>query len=114
MTGMHRATGRALADYPHLAQSVADIITTPIGSRVMRRTYGSLIPALLDQPLNSATAGRICAAAVSALMKWEPRILVRRIQLQRGDQPASGVLQIEADVRVMSGQRQPIELEVAL
>ncbi|MDB0529697.1 phage baseplate assembly protein, partial [Ralstonia solanacearum] len=34
MTGMNSSTGRALADLPHLAQSMGDILTTPIGSRV--------------------------------------------------------------------------------
>ena len=113
---MDRNTGRTLGGADHLRQSVADILTTPIGSRVMRRSYGSLVPALLDQPHNAATAGRIAAAAVSALMRWEPRILVRRIQLQRADagQPAAGILHIDADVRALSGMSQPIRLEVAL
>ena len=34
---MNRATGRRTTAADHLRQSVADIITTPIGSRVMRR-----------------------------------------------------------------------------
>ncbi|MGD7246543.1 GPW/gp25 family protein, partial [Ralstonia pseudosolanacearum] len=52
MTGMNSSTGRAIADRPHLAQSIGDILTTPIGSRVMRRDYGSEVPDLIDQPLN--------------------------------------------------------------
>ena len=34
---MNRNTGRAVAGLEHLRQSVADILTTPVGSRVMRR-----------------------------------------------------------------------------
>ena len=55
---MNRATGRRITAADHLRQSVADIITTPIGSRVMRRDYGSLVPALIDQPHNPARASR--------------------------------------------------------
>lgn len=39
-SGMSRHTGAALDGADHLAQSVADILGTPIGSRVMRRDYG--------------------------------------------------------------------------
>lgn len=37
MQGMNSRTGRTITDSAHLAQSVADILTTPIGSRAMRR-----------------------------------------------------------------------------
>ncbi len=111
---MNRTTGRTIGDADHLRQSVADILTTPIGSRVMRRSYGSLVPALIDQPHNRALAGRVCAAAASALMRWEPRLIVRRIQLRRDTDHASrGTLYIDASVRAI-GRAQPIALEVRL
>lgn len=34
---MNRSTGAALATSAHISQSIGDILTTPIGSRVMRR-----------------------------------------------------------------------------
>ena len=113
---MHRATGRRIDSADHLRQSVTDIITTPIGSRVMRRTYGSLVPALIDQPHNTALQGRIASAAISAITRWEPRIIVRRVQLSRETgAPAAGTLTIAADVKAaVAGRAQPIELEVAL
>ncbi|WP_233350220.1 GPW/gp25 family protein [Kushneria phosphatilytica] len=77
---MNRTTGTALTGIDHIRQSVADILTTPIGSRVMRRDYGSLLPELIDQPLNGATALRAYSATVVALMRWEPRIRVQQIQ----------------------------------
>lgn len=111
---MNRSTGRTIGDADHLRQSVADILTTPIGSRVMRRSYGSLVPALIDQPHNRALAGRVCAAAASALMRWEPRLIIRRVQLKRdADVAARGLLHIEATVRTI-GRARPIELEVQL
>lgn len=111
---MNRTTGTRIDGAAHLRQSVADIITTPIGSRVMRRAYGSLVPALIDQPHNRALALRINAAAVSALMRWEPRLLVRRIELKADPDHASrGALHIDATVRTL-GRAQPIALEVRL
>ena len=80
---MNRHTGRRIEGMEHLRQSVADILSTPIGSRVMRRDYGSLVPALLDQPDNTATQARLRAAVASALMRWEPRIRLTRIVIER-------------------------------
>ncbi len=79
MTGMSRTTGQRLDSLEHLRQSITDILTTPLGSRVMRRDYGSLLPELIDQPLNGATALRAYSATVVALMKWEPRVRVTQI-----------------------------------
>ena len=111
---MNRATGTRITGADHLRQSVADIIGTPIGSRVMRRDYGSLVPALLDQPHNRALVSRITAAAVSALMRWEPRLIVRRIELRPDpDHAHRGALHIDASVRSL-GRAQPIALEVRL
>lgn len=95
MIGIDAATGRALSGMQHLAQSVADILTTPLGSRVMRRDYGSLLPELIDQPFNDATRLRLYGAATLALMRWEPRIRLIRVQLHQGDAPGRCVLELE-------------------
>lgn len=79
--GMTRATGQLLNPADHLHQSINDIITTPIGSRLLRRDYGSLIPFLIDQPANPATKLKIMAAIATAIVKWEPRVKVRQVQL---------------------------------
>lgn len=78
---MSASTGRALAYADHIGQSIADILTTPIGSRVMRRSYGSFIPELIDAPTTPANRLRLIAASAQAIMKWEPRTTVRRITL---------------------------------
>lgn len=88
MIGMDRTTGTALAGDDHLIQSLAELLTTPLGSRVMRRDYGSLLFELLDRPLNAATR-LLCAMAVAmAVARWEPRLTVSRAELT-GD-PAQG------------------------
>ncbi len=110
--GMSAATGRQLEGIEHIQQSVRDILTTPIGSRVMRRDYGSLLPELIDQPLNGATALRAYSATVVALMKWEPRIRVRQItRLAPADQPGSLILDMTAQ-RTDTGES--IDLSVPL
>ncbi|MCP3965628.1 MAG: phage baseplate protein, partial [Lentisphaerae bacterium] len=73
MTGIDKTTGRYLSGLDHLKQSITDILTTPIGSRVMRREYGSRLPRLVDAPLNSSTLVDLYSATAEALQRWEPR-----------------------------------------
>ena len=72
MLGLHRTTGKKLHGVDHIRQSIIDILTTPIGSRVMRRDYGSRLFELLDQPLHRQTVVQIYAATAEALF-IEPR-----------------------------------------
>ena len=46
--GLHPNTGARTADDQQLAISLRDLLTTPVGSRLMRRDYGSRIPDLID------------------------------------------------------------------
>ena len=78
MSGMNRHTGCLIDDDAgHIRQSIGDILTTPIGSRVKRRDYGSLIPSLIDHPGNAANRLRLMAATVMAIINWEPRVSVQ-------------------------------------
>lgn len=81
LSGVNRKTGAALAGIAHLKQSIIDILTTPIGTRVMRREYGSRLFELVDAPMNSATIIDIVAATAEALDKWEPRLRLDRVEL---------------------------------
>lgn len=112
--GMNASTGRAIADTAHIRQSIADILMTPLGSRVMRRDYGSLLPELIDQPLNGATRMKAMGACVMALIKWEPRIRPTHIALTLGDD--QGALTIELTASLATGPRagQSVSLSVPL
>jgi phage baseplate assembly protein W len=81
MNGTNAQTGKPLGGIDHLRQSIVDILTTPIGSRVMRRDYGSQLPDLVDAPTNSETTMDMIAAAVDALTKWEPRIALTQVTI---------------------------------
>jgi Phage baseplate assembly protein W len=72
--GMNSKSGRTITDMDHINQSIKDILTTPIGSRIERRNYGSLLFLLLDNPNTEATKLRVISATVLALTQWEPRI----------------------------------------
>ena len=91
--GMNAATGRAISATDHIIQSVRDILITPVGSRVMRRDYGSELFYLIDQPQHQATRLRLMAATVQALINWEPRITVTRVDVLSGGM--DGALTIE-------------------
>lgn len=109
MTGMNTDTGRRLEGIAHLEQSVRDILTTPIGTRVMRREYGSLLPELIDQPLSEALLLQAYAATVMALLRWEPRLCVTGVRRRvLTDRPGGAVLTI--DGQTAAGE--PVQLEV--
>jgi phage baseplate assembly protein W len=95
---MDRTTGAALDGNAHLAQSIGDILTTPLGTRPMRRDYGSMLFDLIDQPLNAATRLLIFASTALALRRWEPRLKLTRVTLD-ATQSAGGAaaLLIEGD-----------------
>ena len=95
MRGMSAITGAPIDGLAHLQQSIADILTTPVGSRVMRRDYGSQLPQLIDQPYNNATRIRLYAAIATALMRWEPRVRLTRVAIDIGAEPGAVVVTLE-------------------
>jgi phage baseplate assembly protein W len=116
--GMNARTGRSIEDIAHIQQSIRDILTTPIGSRLMRRDYGSLLSELIDQPLNGATLLRAYSATVMALMKWEPRIKITQLYFETTSSHAV-MLHIDGEYlsdtsKHNSAQFTPRRFEVAL
>ena len=81
MNGMDATTGKAIDGTAHLAQSIGKILCTPLGTRVMRRDYGSLLFDLIDRPINAATVMLLRAATAVALRQWEPRIAIAKIDV---------------------------------
>lgn len=94
MIGMDAATGKPLGGEAHLRQSVSDILSTPLGARVARREYGSLLPELLDQPMNALGRMRLIAATALALARWEPRLRVTAVAVAPA---ASGAVTLTID-----------------
>ncbi|WP_158873999.1 GPW/gp25 family protein [Antarcticirhabdus aurantiaca] len=89
--GVDGATGKPLTDWGHVAQSIRIILLTPIGSRVMRREFGSELPLLIDRPMIAPVILAVRAAVANALARWEPRFRLTGVEVN-GD--ASGLLSL--------------------
>ncbi|MEA1988963.1 MAG: GPW/gp25 family protein [Pseudomonadota bacterium] len=63
---MNRTTGKVLSGIDHLRQRIADVLTTPIGTRVMRRDYGSRVFELIDNPMNERFKVEVTMAVYEA------------------------------------------------
>ena len=85
MLGTNVDTGAALEGIDHMMQSIRDILTTPIGSRVMRRDYGSRLFELLDHPTEPGIEVEIYAGVAEALDRWEPRFELKRVSVVSAD-----------------------------
>lgn len=112
---MNRYTGERLTnESDHIKQSIADILLTPIGSRIQRREYGSLIPMLIDRPISQTLMLQLAACAVTAINRWEPRVQITQFkpQLTEGGIVASYVVknrnqskEIREESLLLGGQR---------
>ncbi|WP_047759359.1 MAG: GPW/gp25 family protein [Wolbachia endosymbiont of Armadillidium vulgare] len=81
MQGMDTKTGKALEGMEHLKQSIIDILTTPINSRIMRRDYGSRLFELVDKPIDRDLTLEIYAATAEALGKFERRFKLEKVKI---------------------------------
>lgn|GEM_PF-87119 len=103
--GMSRSTGQRIDQTNHILQSVRDILMTPIGSRVMRRDYGSLLPFLIDSPINAYFIMQLRASVIHALMRWETRVTPTRIELMTDDNTSQGVASLMIEYRYVISKK---------
>lgn len=108
---MNRQTGLPITTLDHIRQSIGDILTTRLGSRVMRREYGSQLVDLIDAPGNQATLLRAYAAIAMSLIRWEPRIRISRIQINGLNIGGQCELELEAS---LVGSDEAVNLKVPL
>lgn len=81
MIGMDRQTGLPLSGLAHLRQSIADILTTPQGSRRMRPEYGSLLRRFVDLPATAGWRSAVQAEVSRAIGRWEPRLKLESVRV---------------------------------
>jgi len=81
MMGMDDVTGKSITEMERIRRSIRDIILTPVGSRVLKRDYGSHLIRLLDAPINSSLRVSVAESVISAIRKWEPRVKVTRVEI---------------------------------
>jgi hypothetical protein len=91
--GIGSGDGAQLTDWLHTQQSIAKILTTPIGARVMRRDFGSELFDLIDRKATQRSVLAIYAAAAVAIARWEPRFRMRRAAI--ADAGPDGRIQLE-------------------
>jgi uncharacterized protein len=80
---MDHRTGRIVTGWDHCVQSLALILTTRIGQRVMRRNFGSAALDLQDRTASPRLIMEIYVAVSDAIRQWEPGFRLRNIQLTR-------------------------------
>lgn len=107
-TGIDAATGKHLSGIAHLQQSIRDILTTPIGTRIMRRDYGSDLFSLVDNPMNELTRVELFAAVAEALDKWEPRFRLGRVFVESVSDSGRIVIALEGK-NLIDGQLVKLE-----
>jgi phage baseplate assembly protein W len=87
-----RNTGARLQEDDDIWQSIEDILTTPLGSRVWNREYGSELYDLLDSDASQARIGGVIADAVE---RHEPRVRVKTSTVRKA---ADGEFEIEVEI----------------
>lgn len=102
MSDVNRYTGAPIGSYESALQAVETIISTPIGSRVMRRQFGGGIAELLGRLTKPSLFVAFQQLLATAIDLYEPRFEVRRIHPYGStDTVRLGTLgvRIEADFR---------------
>lgn len=80
-TGTSATAAGVLNSWTHVEQSVEKILTTSIGSRIMRRDFGSQVPDLVDAKMVQRNVLAIYSAAAVAIARWEPRFRVTKASI---------------------------------
>lgn len=107
-----RRTGSNISEVEHIYQSINMILTTPIGSRVMRRDFGSNIYKLVDRGISPSVITAIYAEIHQSLSTWEPRIRVISTTITNDtDDTKQGILNISVEFEF---QNQAYTAEVLL
>ena len=84
MTATNKHSGRAiLSERERFRQAIADIITTPVGTRVLVGEYGCHAYRFIDYPAVPVTFQKIRASIIHAIRKWEPAAASIRVQISR-------------------------------
>ncbi|MBP8005500.1 MAG: GPW/gp25 family protein [Acinetobacter sp.] len=101
---MSRENGYELkSEIDQIRQSIQDILTTPIGTRVMRREYGSLIFQLIDFPFDDITRLQLFAATTMALLRWENRVQINSISVVPN---GTGSFTLDLDCNLIDSNKQ--------
>lgn len=89
-----------------IAQAIRIILSTPIGERVMRPTFGSRLHELVFAPAGSETFGLAEMYVQDALNFWEPRIELLDVNaFVDPDRPGYLLIQIDYLIKATHDER---------
>jgi phage baseplate assembly protein W len=90
----------AMAEYEQdVAEAIWIILGTNPGERVMRPDFGARLNAFVFEPINTTTIESLKTRVREALVDWEPRINVEKVEVTT-DRAEPGKLLIEIRYRV--------------
>ena len=75
-TNYDRGSPELVINMKAINNSIFNILSTPIGTRVFRPTFGTSLHKYVNDPMDTQTALLIKASVAAALDKWEPRIKI--------------------------------------
>lgn len=93
-TGISADAGTVLSDWEHVRQSITTILTTPLGSRIMRRDFGSNLFDLIDARMIQKNVLAVYSASALAIARWEPRFRVTKASVDEATASGRLVLNI--------------------
>ena len=104
--------------YPSLAESVRQsiriILLTRPGERLMRPNYGAGLERILHEPNTLTTRRQIRDLINDSLARWEPRILLDRVDVWEGEERPDTV-RVEIVYRLrMTNQAQHVGITLEL
>jgi phage baseplate assembly protein W len=95
-----------VSDEEKIAQAIRVILSTPIGQRVMRPTFGSRLHELIFAPANPETFGLAEMYVQDALTFWEPRIEVLDVRAGTDpDRPGTLIISIRYRIKATHDER---------
>ncbi len=74
------------------------ILSTSLGERVMRETFGAGVDDYVFQSNSDAVRTQLAAAVSSALTRWEPRIQKVNVSVQEGTEPSQVLIVIDYQI----------------
>ena len=80
-------------------ESIIALLGTARGERVMRPTFGSRLRELLFSPIDASTRSLIAHYVAEALVTWEPRIDVLRVDAEE-EARGTGKVLVNVEYRV--------------
>lgn len=104
-------TGQVIIGWPVVKQSIGRIFRTKAGSRILQRHFGSRLPDFIDQPYTESWIGYIYAAMAEALVSFEPRFVLERLEVIDASEPEKGILCVKiAGVFIPNGAADDMDI----